>query len=168
MNKTAGRILSAILVVCIIISACITFGISSAAAVNGSLNDNSIRWSLNDDGVFTVNGNGYGTDLADWYPGSRYCDIVGADSYEAAQNGAEGRLYNPVLSATYGAKPLTMHETGLIPSTAELENVPWVYFMTWHTTYLTEDNSAQALSEIYNSDYVITLDELPQLYQEIK
>ncbi len=121
---------------------------------------NNLIWVLG----YSHNGTDYGTDLADWYPGSRYCDIAGADSYEVAANGAEGRLYNPVLKTTYGAKPLTMHETGLIPTVDQLEDVPWAYFMTWHTTYLTEVNTTSALNEIYNSEYVITLDELPHLY----
>ena len=121
---------------------------------------NNLIWVLG----YSHNGTDYGTDLDDWYPGSRYVDIAGADSYEVSQNGAEGRLFNPVQKATHGAKPLAMHETGLIPTVAQFENVPWAYFMTWHTTYITDDNDAQALNALYNSDYVITLDELPDLY----
>jgi hypothetical protein len=32
--------------------------------------------------------------------------------------------------------------------------------MTWHTEYLTDKNTNEALRELYNSDVVITLDEL--------
>ena len=121
---------------------------------------NNLIWVLG----YSHNGTDYGENLAKWYPGNRYCDIVGADSYEVSQNGSEGRLYNPVYKTVDEAKPLALHETGLIPSEAQLEEVPWVYFMTWHTTWLTEDNWSERLSEIYNSEYVITLDELPDLY----
>ena len=127
---------------------------------------NNLIWVLG----YSHNGTDYGTDLADWYPGSRYVDIAGADSYEVSTNGAEGRLYNPVLKTTYGAKPLTMHETGVVPSVEQFENVPWAYFMTWHSEYLIHTNpdidtsSPADLYAIYNSDYVITLDELPKLY----
>ena len=121
---------------------------------------NNLIWVLG----YCHNGTDYGTNLADWYPGSRYCDIVGADSYEVSQNGAEARLYNPIYSFVGDSKPLAMHETGLIPTTEQFSAVPWVYFMTWHTTWLTEDNTAAQINTLYNSDYVITLDELPDLY----
>ena len=34
--------------------------------------------------------------------------------------------------------------------------------MTWHTEYITDHNDKSDLKKIYNSDYVITLDELPK------
>ncbi|MBR3149504.1 MAG: leucine-rich repeat protein [Eubacterium sp.] len=117
---------------------------------------NNLIWVLG----YSHNGMDYGTNLADWYPGHQYCDIVGADSYEVAQNGAEKRLYNPVYSIVQGRKPLAMHETGLNPTVEQFQDVPWVYFMTWHTNYLTDENSTSALNTLYNSDYVITLDEV--------
>ncbi|MBR3737176.1 MAG: hypothetical protein IKN26_00415, partial [Eubacterium sp.] len=118
---------------------------------------NNLIWVLG----YSHNGTDYGENLSNWYPGSRYCDIVGADSYEVAQNAAEARLFNPVKKIVGDSKPLAMHETGLIPSESQFMGTPWVYFMTWHTTYLTEDNWSERLNEIYRSDYVITLDELP-------
>ena len=121
---------------------------------------NNLIWVLG----YSHNGTDYGENLANWYPGNRYCDIVGADSYEVSQNGAEGRLFNPIYKIVGRAKPLAMHETGLIPSSAQLREVPWVWFMTWHTTWLTQDNWSERLNDVYNSDYVITLDELPKLY----
>lgn len=121
---------------------------------------NNLIWVLG----YSHNGTDYGTNLSDWYPGSRYCDISGADSYEVAQNGAEGRLFNPVSKVTRGAKPLVMHETGQIPTVEQFQTVPWGYFMTWHTNYITDENTPQNLNAIYNSGYVITLDELPALY----
>lgn len=33
--------------------------------------------------------------------------------------------------------------------------------MTWHTEWLIDTNTKESLNAIYNSDYVITLDELP-------
>lgn len=41
-------------------------------------------------------------------------------------------------------------------------NTDWVWFMTWHTEYITDHNDKSDLKKIYNSDYVITLDELPK------
>ncbi len=121
---------------------------------------NNLIWVLG----YCHNGTDYGASLADWYPGNQYCDIAGADSYEAAQNGAEARLFTPVYNAVNGTKPLVMHETGLIPTVEQFQSVPWAYFMTWHTTYVTSDNTVSHLQSIYTSDYVITRDELPDLY----
>ncbi|MBQ9517237.1 MAG: leucine-rich repeat protein [Eubacterium sp.] len=121
---------------------------------------NNLIWVLG----YCHNGTDYGTDLAEWYPGNRYCDIVGADTYEVAQNGAEARLYEPIYKIVGDAKPMAMHETGLIPTVGQYEDVPWCYFMTWHTTYITDENTTDHINDIYNSDYVITLDELPDVY----
>ena len=119
---------------------------------------NNLIWVLG----YSHNGTDYGENLANWYPGSRYCDVVGADSYEVKQNGAEGRLFNPVYSIVGDSKPLAMHETGLIPSVDDLENVPWTWFLTWHSEYLECNwDENERLNEVYNSDYVITFDELP-------
>ena len=106
-----------------------------------------------------------GKAVAEWYPGDEYCDIVGADSYDVSENGAEKRLYNKVLKVTEGNKPLIFHECGLIPTVNDLKAVPWCSFMTWHTEWLIDTNSKEHLKEIYNSDYVITLDELPSFRQ---
>lgn len=103
-------------------------------------------------------------DNVTYYPGDAYCDIVGGDSYYVIVQGAEERLYNAVYSVVENRKPIAFHEVGLIPTVEELKEVPWAWFMTWHTTYLVEDNDPDDLRDIYNSDYVITLDELPQLY----
>ncbi len=126
---------------------------------------NNLIWVLG----YSHNGTEYGANLADWYPGSQYCDITGADSYKYLDLGgnvlgAEVRLYNGVNRFVNGAKPLALHETGLIPTVEQLEKVPWVYFLTWHTTYLTSDNPTTNLNTVYNSSYVITLDELPDFY----
>lgn len=121
---------------------------------------NNLIWMLG----YSHNGTDYGTNLADWYPGNQYCDIVGADSYEVDVNGGEARLYNPVYALCNGTKPMAMHETGKIPTVEQFESVPWAYFMTWHTEYLTTKNTADELKTIYNSSRAITLDELPNLY----
>lgn len=51
-----------------------------------------------------------------------------------------------------------------IPTVEQLKttNTDWVWFMTWHTEYITDHNDKSDLKKIYNSDYVITLDELPK------
>ncbi|MDE6111157.1 MAG: glycoside hydrolase family 26 protein, partial [Eubacterium sp.] len=118
---------------------------------------NNLIWVLG----YSHNGTDYKGKPAEWYPGDEYCDIVGADSYEVEENGAEKRLYKIVHKITQEKKPLILHECGLIPTEEQLKKTPWCSFMTWHTEYLMDTNSKEDLKKIYNSDYVITLDELP-------
>lgn len=118
---------------------------------------NNLIWVLG----YSHNGTDYMGKPARWYPGDEYCDIVGADSYEVDINGAEERLHKIVKKITKGTKPLIFHECGLIPTEEQLKETPWCSFMTWHTEWLIDTNTKEHLSELYNSDYVITLDELP-------
>ena len=99
-----------------------------------------------------------GVDCFDWSPGDVYCDVVGADSYDG---GAQPTLYTAVSAVAGTGKPLCFHECGANPTVSELQQTRWLWFMTWHSTYLTENNSASALHTLYNSAYVITRDELP-------
>lgn len=121
---------------------------------------NNLIWVLG----YSHNGTDYKGKPARWYPGDEYCDIVGADSYEVDVNGAEERLHKIVKKITKGTKPLIFHECGLIPTEEQLKETPWCSFMTWHTEWLIDTNTKEHLSELYNSDYVITLDELPDFY----
>lgn len=118
---------------------------------------NNLIWVLG----YSHNGKQYKGKPPKWYVGDEYCDIVGADSYEVDVNKAEKRLYRIVEKITKDSKPLIFHECGLIPELEDLKKTPWCSFMTWHTEYLIDANTKEHLKEIYESDYVITLDELP-------
>ena len=96
-------------------------------------------------------------DYEGWYPGDEYVDIIGADSY---QGGVENRLYRALTDITR-SKPYAFHECGTNPTAQELSTTPWIWFMTWHTNYVTDENTPEALRSLYQSEYVITRDELP-------
>ncbi len=98
------------------------------------------------------------TDKSKWYPGDEYCDIIGADSYDG---GAQPELYSAVLKLSKN-KAVCFHECGANPTAYELSSTKWAFFMTWHTTYLTDNNTKEELNELYNSEIAITLDELPE------
>lgn len=93
-----------------------------------------------------------------WYPGDAYVDVIGSDSYEG---GVQNKLFQRLTKITM-SKPFAFHECGTNPTAEELATTPWAWFMTWHTTYITDENKPDALNELYNSDYVITRDELPK------
>jgi mannan endo-1,4-beta-mannosidase len=98
-----------------------------------------------------------------WYPGDGYVDITGADSY---YGGTQVLLYDRIKLFIGSRKPICFHETGTIPDMTELQvqGADWCYFMTWHTEFITDEkwNTKENLIKIYNSDYAITLDELPK------
>ena len=110
--------------------------------------------------VFGYSHNGRNFDK--WYPGEDYVDIIGADSYD---DGANSDLYKKVAAVAGEEMPICFHECGRIPTVQQLKDgkADWVWFMTWHTEYITDHNNTDDLKAIYNDEYVITLDELPKL-----
>ncbi len=110
--------------------------------------------------VFGYSGNGGEMDA--WYPGDDYVDLLGADSYTPGPN---TNLYEECVSVAPEGMPIMFHECGTIPTEEEMTSTGtnWLFFMVWHTDYITNEanNDKESLNEIYNSDYFITLDELP-------
>lgn len=99
-------------------------------------------------------------DYDGWYPGDEYVDVIGSDSY---QGGVQNGLYQELRKITT-SKPYAFHECGSNPTAQELATTPWAWFMTWHTTSLTQDNTPEGLNALYNSEQVITRDELPKFH----
>lgn len=101
---------------------------------------------------------------ADWYPGDEYVDIVGADTYVESDGSLIG-MYNKVVDLVGTDVPIILHENGAIPNPDSLESdgAYWSSFMTWHTEWITDAkwNTKESIKSVYTSDYVITLDELP-------
>ncbi|MCH5192793.1 MAG: hypothetical protein J1F11_02455 [Oscillospiraceae bacterium] len=103
---------------------------------------------------------GYADNVKDgWYVGDDYCDIIGSDTYN---NSTHLSAWNKLEKVTEAEKPLAFHECGNVPPVADFEKdgCIWSWFMIWHTDWLV-GNDMTNLSEVYNSDRVITLDELP-------
>lgn len=113
-------------------------------------------WKLNNL-IWVLGFSDQGTDSEARYVGDEYCDIIGADTYHIENN---RELYRKMKAVTDAPKPLCLHECGENPSLVELNYTPWSYFMTWHTEYLTETNTDKALYDLYNCEYVLTLDEI--------
>jgi len=111
-----------------------------------------------------------------WYPGDEYVDIVGFDKYNTVYNrydGLSGVPNEDAISSTFytlvqltnGKKMVSMPENDTIPNVENLtiEKAGWLYFCPWYGEYLMSSsyNYKETVKEIYQSDYVITLDELP-------
>ncbi|MCR5142254.1 MAG: beta-mannosidase [Ruminococcus sp.] len=109
---------------------------------------------------------GYSGDVNDgWYPGDAYVDIIGADTYVDNTSSLVG-IYHK--TAQVSNKPVCLHENGPIPDPDNLtsEGSKWLWFMTWHTSFIDSHaiNTSSYVDHVYNSDYVLTLDELPDVY----
>lgn len=110
---------------------------------------------------------GYSGEVKDgWYVGDDYCDILGSDTYNCTTNKTG---WDKLQKVTKANKPLCFHECGIIPQPEEFEKDKdiWSWFMCWHTTHI-KRNFPEDLKKIYNSDLVITLDELPDFKTESK
>ncbi len=101
---------------------------------------------------------GYSGTVKDgWYPGDEYCDILGSDSYD---NDINARGFLKLEELTDAPKPLAYHECGFLPSIQKFaDRAMWSWFMVWHTDHII-GNDVRNLKEVYNSDLVITLDEV--------
>jgi mannan endo-1,4-beta-mannosidase len=108
---------------------------------------------------------------AEWYPGDQYVDVVAEDIYDRARD------YDPQESAYLrardyagGNKLVALSETGTLPDPAELleSRARWSWFMLWSGDFAnTEKWNEDAMKrEVYASDLVTTLDELPDLQVE--
>ena len=95
-----------------------------------------------------------------WYVGDDYCDIIGSDTYNCTTNKTGWEKLKKISTT----KPLCFHECGIIPLPEEFEKDKdiWSWFMCWHTTHI-KRNDKENLKKIYNSELMITLDELPDL-----
>lgn len=116
------------------------------------------HWGLNNlIWVFGFSHNG--VKINKWYPGDKYCDIVGGDDY--AEN-ARPDLYEIIKKVHAKDKPICYHECGKIPTAEEFKETPWLWFLAWHTEFLTDANTPEELKTLYSSENIITLDELPE------
>lgn len=115
--------------------------------------------------IWVLGYSGEGKGYEKWYPGDDYVDVIGADSYT---DGANENLYELVKNIEKKEMPICFHECGRIPTVEQLhaKNAGWVWFMAWHTEYLTDTNDDADLKQIYNNDYVITLDKLPAFIEK--
>ena len=115
----------------------------------------------------------------DWYPGDEYVDLMGMDIYEENHRAQKGKFEQTRdwSDDPYGdEKMVALTECGAIPDPDEMQrdDVYWLYFMVWNDTdargkdksnfweggYWNDDEFKK---KVYNSDFVITLDELPDL-----
>jgi hypothetical protein len=106
------------------------------------------------------------TDLAAWYPGDAYVDIVGADHYPLDGNHEPAKdIFDELTTLTRGQKFIALGENGPVPAAAlmEKEKAGWLFFTTWSGGILFEKTTPEQLRADYNHPCVLTLADLPDL-----
>ena len=122
---------------------------------------------------------------ANWYPGDDYVDIIGYDKYNCTvylqENNWQASLVHndsAISSTFYGimqkynsAKMISMAENDCFSTVDNLqeEKAGWLYFCTWYDggsdniNFLSNPmfNTEEDTIAMYQSDYCLTLDELP-------
>ena len=109
---------------------------------------------------------GAAIDLADWYPGDEYVDIVGQDHYPMDDNhGPAKDVFDELVAFGRGTKLVALSELGPIPDPDRLvaEKAGWLFFITWSGNQLTGKNTRTQLKEVFNNPYVLNLGDLPNL-----
>ncbi len=124
---------------------------------------------------------------ANWYTGDEWVDIVGFDKYNTQYNRHDGNTTGPnedseskIFWSQVGyvdnKKMVSMPENDSIPSleNLQIEQAKWLYFCTWYDGEAgapqfisgAEYQNPETLKTLFDSDYCITLEELPEnLYQ---
>jgi beta-mannanase len=107
-------------------------------------------------------------DNLEWYPGDEYVDIIGADIYAPDGDFSSQLLtYNALKEKFGGKKMITLSENGPVPDPDLLvaDNARWSWFMPWYGSFIRDGikNPLSHWQKVMAHDYVITLDEMPDL-----
>lgn len=105
-----------------------------------------------------------------WYPGDKYVDMVAYDKYEGSpytwNTSAASTAFLTLVNDTNDTKMVAMSENDVIPDIQNMVNEQawWLYFCPWYGDFIMSSryNDPVLLNTIYNSQYVTTLDELPE------
>ncbi|KAK1963205.1 family 26 glycosyl hydrolase [Colletotrichum sublineola] len=100
---------------------------------------------------------------ADWYPGDDTVDVLSADVY-AQGHGPMTAQYKDLIALGKDKKLIAAAEVGSAPFPDLLQayGAHWLWFCVWGDSYINnaEWNSIDDLEKIYDSEYVLTLDEI--------
>ena len=119
---------------------------------------------------------------AKWYSGDDKVDIVGFDKYNCQYNRHDGKqqgvpnedaeagIFYTLNKFVNGNKMVSMPENDSIPglNNMQVEHAYWLYFCPWYDSEQAhflcgkEYQDPDALKALYNSDFCITLSELPK------
>jgi len=93
----------------------------------------------------------YWENVAKFYPGDQYVDVVGVDIYPPAKKVAPD--FSVAWSTLRGIAPkkiLALTEVSVLPSISELESGRWAYFVPWGKNMLVGSNSKSTIKQIFS------------------
>jgi mannan endo-1,4-beta-mannosidase len=102
-----------------------------------------------------------------WYPGDEYVDIVGRDIYRDGNHSSHFADFSDLNVRYDQRKMITMSECGSFSDVDNLikDGAAWLYYMPWYGKFTTdaEYNELALWKKMFAHDYVITLNEMPDL-----
>ncbi|MBR5722541.1 MAG: hypothetical protein IKX57_02860 [Oscillospiraceae bacterium] len=106
----------------------------------------------------------------EWYPGAEYVDMIAYDKYEGSPTrwGTDPAtsVFLKLVGYSGDTKMVALSECDRIPDIEKItsEGAWWSYICPWYDEYITgeSNNPKDLLKAFYNSDQVLTLDEMPK------
>lgn len=102
-----------------------------------------------------------------WYPGDDVVDMIGRDIYKDGDHSSQILEFNQLNNDVQGKKMITLSECGSFPDADNLvkDEAAWSYFMPWYGDFVraAKYNSLDLWKKMFAHDYVLTLDEMPDL-----
>lgn len=110
---------------------------------------------------------------ADWYPGDEYCDIAAIDIYGNAHDYSVSPSVLAEMSEwTDSGKLIAMSECAVMPDPELIvrDNAYWLWFAVWNWDFIVQNGTTKLsdaytsfdmMKKVYESEAVITRDELP-------
>ncbi|MBQ9374976.1 MAG: beta-mannosidase [Ruminococcus sp.] len=108
-----------------------------------------------------------------YYPGDEYVDILGYDIYaDEHDSSSQKETYEFTKTPTETSMIVALSENGALfdPDLAFNDGARWAWFCTWNGEYTLKDmqlsdqyTTLDMWKKVYNSERVLTLDELPDL-----
>ncbi len=104
---------------------------------------------------------------SDWYPGDDVVDMIGRDIYKEGDHSSQILEFNQLNDMFGGKKMIALSETGSFPDADNLvkDEAPWSFYMPWYGDFVRNSkyNSLDLWKKMFAHDYVLTLDEMPDL-----
>lgn len=109
----------------------------------------------------------------DWYPGDECCDIIAIDIYNNAYDyGTSSSTLTELAGWAENGKLVTMSECATMPDPDLMirDNAYWLWFAVWNWDFIVVNGTTELsdaytsfdmMEKVYNSEVIITRDELP-------